>query len=179
MTSTTSPLVPVIQLDPLPLGQLKSYSFSPLIQACRKKREPRKITTKDGVIELMMKRISKQTRNTTATGTLLDNMNVLVTNGLDNLKGQNSKYFKEYIPDLSKDPNDEIIKLQNNVTSGGNVCHKYNPIYHFQCNLCFIDFNAKRQTTMDKIKVFVEELLGSQSPTASKNSPRNKVLKEE
>ena len=107
--STTSPLVPVIRLDPLPSTELKSYefeirikkninqlldgdkdikdeeittklmendvirkrieelqsySFSPLIQVCRRKREPHRITTKEGIIEMMMKKISeKRTTN--------------------------------------------------------------------------------------------------------------------
>ena len=106
--SITSPLVPVIQLNPLPhtelksyefeikikrtinqlldgnkdikdeeittklmendvirkrIEELQSYSFSPLIQACRRQKEPHRITTKEGVIEIMMKQISE--KNTT------------------------------------------------------------------------------------------------------------------
>ena len=57
----------------------------------------------------------KQTRHTTSTGTLVDKINVSVINGLENLKGQNSKYFKDYIPNLSEDPKSEVLKLQNNV----------------------------------------------------------------
>ena len=46
------------------IEELQSYSFSPLIQACRRKREPHRITTKEGIIEMMMKKISeKRTTN--------------------------------------------------------------------------------------------------------------------
>ena len=42
------------------IKELQSYSFSPLIQACRRQKEPHKITTKEGVIEMMMKKISEK-----------------------------------------------------------------------------------------------------------------------
>ena len=103
--STTSPLVPVIRLNPLPhtelksyefeikikkninqlldenkdikdeeittklmendvirkrIEELQSYSFSPLIKACRRQKEPHRITTKEGVIEIMVKQISEK-----------------------------------------------------------------------------------------------------------------------
>ena len=42
------------------IEELQSYSFSPLIQACRKQKEPHRITTKEGVIEIMVKQISEK-----------------------------------------------------------------------------------------------------------------------